>query len=117
MNLELRGIENIGDLDRERVVMRAIQNVDIGDYAVLRCNPAENGVASGNVPGAFWFLDKTINKGDLVVLYSKSGVSSAKTGLHRVTYFYYWGKSQSQWTDHKIALVHTSSWDFWPKPT
>jgi len=118
MNLDLRGIENIGDLERERVVVRATQDVDIGDFAIFKCRKsADGGVASGHVPDAYWFPDRTIKSGDFVVLYTKKGTASEKKGeTGSTTYFYYWGWARSQWSDHIAALVHTAAWDFWPEP-
>jgi hypothetical protein len=116
MKLEIRGVENAGELQRERVVLRAKSDTDIGNYAVFMGRAAEDDGAflSGDVPAVFWFLNKEIKAGDLVILYSKGGTPSSKISESgRTSYFYYWGYSQPQWTKAKaLALVETSSWKF-----
>jgi len=114
MNLELRGVENVGDLERERVVLRATSdNADIGKFAIFKCRPtSDGGVASGHIVSAFWFPDRKIKKGDFVVLYTKEGTSSEKSGTNSTSYFYYWGWKEPQWKNYIAALVGTSNWDF-----
>jgi hypothetical protein len=111
MTVELRSIENAGDLERERVVLRATKDDDIGRFALFRCHTTTKGkVASGSIPAAYWFPDQKIKKGDFVVLYSKSGVNSEKKGDNGGTsYFYYWGLKSPQWPKYIAALVETGS--------
>jgi hypothetical protein len=114
MNLELRGVENAGDIDRERIVLRANADLDIGKYAIFKCRNTSTGVASGPVPRAYWFADRKIKTGDFVVLYTKEGSTSEKAGEQGTTsYFYYWGLREPQWDDrHTAALINTSNWQF-----
>jgi hypothetical protein len=117
MNLTLVGIENVGDLERERVVLRATAEVDIGRYAIFRCNlTSDKGVAAGHVPSAYWFPDRKLKQGDFVVLYSKMGTSSEKTGNGSTSYFFYWGWKSAQWPGHRAALVNTATWQYSPPP-
>jgi hypothetical protein len=116
MNLELKGVENVGDIERERVILRALADkTDIGDYAIFKCRTTSDGVpASGHVAAAYWFPDRVIKSGDFVVLYTKRGAASEKTGeTGHTSYFFYWGHETPQWSSKFIAaLVHTSDWDF-----
>lgn len=115
MNLEIISIEGSGDLERERVVCRATKDADVGNYAVFMGRAAEDDgrFLSGAVPSAFWFADKEIKAGDLVVLYTKRGKTSSKTNEKgRTSYFYYWGKDTPQWSENTVAaLVETSDWE------
>ena len=113
MNLELRGVENVGDINRERVILRATKDADIGRFAIFKCRTTtDDAVASGYIPAAYWFPDKKIKAGDLVVLYTKEGTRSEKTGEAGNTYFYYWGRTEPQWKGHIAALVSTSTWEY-----
>jgi hypothetical protein len=114
MNVEIRGIENVGDLSKERVVLRATSDADIGKFAIFKCRPTSSGVASGLVSRAYWFPDKVIKSGDFVVLYTKEGTSSEKSNEQgtQKTYFYYWGSAQPQWKDHVAALISTPTYAF-----
>lgn len=109
MTFELRGVENIGDLERERVVLRATSEADIGDYAVFRCRASgDEKVLSGNVPAAYWFVDRKVKSGDFVVLYSKTGETGEKTNENgNTSYFFYWGYSKPQWSGFIAVLVET----------
>ena len=112
MSFEIRGVENIGDLERERVVLRAKTETPIGHYAVFRCNPSDDGrVLSGDIPSAYWFEDKTVKSGDFVVLYTKGGQSSEKVNSGNTSHFFYWGKSAAQWDGFLAVVVETGgSW-------
>ena len=80
MTLRLLSIEGSGDIERERVVLRATAEVDIGRYAIFNANKSERGEPySGNIPYTYWFPFKHIKDGDLVVLYTKEGTKSEKT--------------------------------------
>jgi hypothetical protein len=68
MNVSLESIENAGDYERERVVLRATRDVDIGDYAVFMARSLGHGVQSGPLE-AFWFPDQRVKPGDFIVLY------------------------------------------------
>ncbi|MEZ5901662.1 MAG: hypothetical protein R3D51_19455 [Hyphomicrobiaceae bacterium] len=114
MNLELQGVEDTGNIERERVVMKATKDVDIGGFAIFKGRKtSDNGVASGPVPAAFWLPDKKIKAGDFVVLYTKSGTTSEKVGTSGATsYFFYWGYKEPQWKGQMAVLVRTTSWEF-----
>ena len=115
MNLEITGVQNAGDLERERVVLRASDDLDIGRYAVfMGKSGADGNVLSGHVPAAYWFPNKKIKSGDFVVLYSKQGTTSSKTNDEgRTSYFYYWGWKQPKWVPGTTAaLVETSTWTY-----
>lgn len=114
MKLSLIGVENIGEIDRERVVMRATEDADAGHYAIFRCRLAPNGkAAAGYVPGAFWFPERALKVGDFVILYSKNGVSSSKTGNEgNTSYFFYWGQTTTQWPGYIATLVETPAWKY-----
>lgn len=114
MMLKVTGIADRGDRVKERVVMRAMIDTDVGDYAVFRSKLLEEGAVSSDTTDAFWFPDKFVNAKDLVVLYTKAGTASErvlKSG--RTVHFYYWGKSAALWagSDHVPVLVHASNWE------
>jgi hypothetical protein len=113
MNLELKGVRDVGDLNRERVVLRATQDADIGRFAIFKCRTtSDDGVAAGYIPAAYWFPDKKVKSGDWVVLYTKEGTRSEKAGDNGNTYFYYWGRKDPQWNGYIAALVSTSTWEY-----
>lgn len=113
MTLVLQSVVNVGELERERVVIRATADVEIGHYAVFCCNAADDGLPlAGNVVHAFWLEDKKIKSGDFVVIYSKRGRDSEKTSENGATsHFYYWELDEPLWNKDTVPiLLLISSW-------
>jgi hypothetical protein len=114
MKLEFSRVESPGDPERERIVFRAAEDVDIGRFAVFQCEGRDNGqVASGPIASAYWFADKKIASGDFVVLYSKNGTTSEKTEQAITSHFFYWRSSKPLWVGRYVpVLINTASWEF-----
>ena len=115
MSLKLVGVENPGDLDNERVVLRALADVNIGKYILLRARTSpDNKVFSGAIPAAYWFETITIRMNDFVVLYSKVGTRSQKVGNDGITsYFFYWGFTSPAWTpEFKPTVIQAATWEW-----
>lgn len=106
MTAEITGIRDAGDLQRERLILRAKSDTDIGNSIVL-CAPADGeNVYPNAMEVAFWFPDKAVKKGDIIVLYTKEGEEKFKCNKNRTTsYFYYWGLSSPLWKKSKNAVV------------
>jgi len=101
-------------MQRERIILKAREATDLGSYAVFAARPSEESVASGDVPYVFWFPDRELKAGDLVVLYTKSGSPSEKKNEGgATTYFYYWGLDKPIWADsaYRAVLVNTPLWE------
>jgi hypothetical protein len=112
MNLQLR-IVDAGNLEKERVVLTAVTDDDVGQYAVFCCEATEDGkIYSGDIPKVYWFPSQKMKKGDLVVLYTKEGVDSEKKNKSGTTStFYYWQLDRPLWQPgFRPVLVHTSNW-------
>jgi hypothetical protein len=120
MNFTITEIANAGILDRERVVIKAINSADVGDYALFRTlSTAKNRISEGNVPNTYWFPDVDVKAGDTIVLYTKKGISSRKsTPSGSTSYFFYWGFETPFWNDtkHLPVLVHTATWKRYNPP-
>ena len=93
--------------------MRVRQDVDIGDFMLVRTGFEGDTVTTG-VSNAFWFPDKRLRAGDLVVVYSKEGRSHARprddgTKAH----FFYWDQSSPLWASEDVApvLLYAPQWD------
>jgi hypothetical protein len=113
MNLKVIGVEGVGDLEKERVVLQASENTDIGKFALFAANRSnEDQPFSGDIPDTYWFPFKEVKSGDFVVVYTKKGVRGEKTSdSGRTSYFYYWGYDKSKWGSNRIAvLVNTATW-------
>ena len=116
MTLRFIRIQNPGDLEKERAVLRASTEIDIGRYTLFSCYAEENIPLSGPILKGFWFEDKIIKSGDLVVVYSKNGSAGEKVGRTGATsYFYYWESDEPIWTSGTIpVLLLSAGWDYGP---
>ena len=114
MILNIVSIADRGDHEKERIVMRATADTDVGEFAVFRAHLLEDGAVSSDVSDVFWFPDKSIKSRNLVVLYTKKGAASERVVQSgRTVHFYYWGKSHALWSGshHAPVLVYASAWD------
>ncbi len=113
MKLELRSIVAPGDLAKERLTLRALQDLDVGDYVV-----AQSGYADDSPTTTFfhtiWFPYNPVQKGDLVVVYTKEGTNRERV-LDRgnKAHFFYLDLNEAIWDDPtKGALVlYAPTWE------
>ena len=113
MNVEIRYIADAGVASKERLVLRVLRADDIGSYVVFDTTFTSQGDVSNKVRHSFWFPDKNVRKGDLVVLYTKSGLASEnKNQDGSTTHFFHWCLDKTVWnTDGDCAvLVHVDNW-------
>jgi hypothetical protein len=115
MIVKVTDIASSGNLEKERVIIKATAAGDIGRILLLRVKAAKDDGAplSGDIPDAFWFPDHKIDAGDLVVLYTKKGNRSSKpVEGGATTHFFYWGKASPIWDEsgYRLALVSSNGW-------
>jgi len=112
MKLKITAIRERGDLNKERLVMKAEAGTDIGQYVLLRVDTAQ-GKPTTAVRNAYWFPDKAINPGDFIVVYSKEGKSSEKAFRDVVSHFFYWGSKTPLWQEADVGatVLHAPDWE------
>ena len=110
--VQIQYVSGRGDLSRERLVMRVRQDVDIGDFMLVRTGFEDDEVTT-DVSNAFWFPYKRLRGGDMVVVYSKRGTDKQKQldDGHKA-YFFYWHQDSSLWDDEHVApvLLYAPQW-------
>jgi hypothetical protein len=116
MNLEISSFAEVGDLLKERIVLKALTNLDVGDYALFQSGtgPNRDEPLSGRKT-AYWFPDEEVKAGDLVVLYTKKGTKSTKPlNGGRTAYFFYWGLNEALWAskDSGAVVLEIAAWQF-----
>jgi len=114
MKLELRSIAAPGDLGKERLVLKALADTDVGEYAVLWSGIGSSGGPTSGRKRAYWFPDVDVKVGDSVVLYTKKGNRSKKTLDGGTTaHFFYWGSENPLWDEnHYAVLLFVSDWEY-----
>ncbi|BAQ75129.1 putative uncharacterized protein [Pseudomonas sp. Os17] len=114
MKLEIDRIPEAGNLEKERVVMKANEEVDIGKYVLMRSKKGKSGNPQSGSKSAYWLPDLTVKAGDLVVVYSKKGKSSKKTLEDgRIVHFYYWQFNKAIWdkeSNNTAVLLNVREW-------
>ncbi len=108
IRLALKSITSPGDLSRERIVLRAIEDCDIGAYAIFatRRGSTVKTIEAGPIANCFWLPDKQVHKDDLIVLYTKEGAASVKQNPSGATsHFFYWDLRTAVWRDDRVAVL------------
>lgn len=106
MSLEVRNILNANEWDKERVVLKVESDLDIGDWVLLAANRYSTGGPASGAALAYWFPDKRLKAGDLVVVYTKGGRNSEKAlATGNTSHFFYWGKTEPCWNDYTVPVV------------
>jgi hypothetical protein len=114
MTLEITNIRDSGIAKSERLVMKATTNLDVGEYAVFATG-YRDGTPLAQDSLAYWFPDKKVAKGDLVVLYTRAGVLSEKVNASGSTsHFFYWDHADALWKSGETAAVvaKIAGWSF-----
>lgn len=113
MNLKLKSVADKGDSKKERLIIRVLNDADLGEYILLRTGLTDGDVNIG-VANTFWFPDKAISAGDLVVVYSRAGnTKERKAESGRTIHFFYWDQPNAIWQDREIGVVlaHAPVWE------
>lgn len=112
MKLELRSIVSAGEIANERLSLRALDDLDVGDYLVAQSGYVDDSPTT-TFYHTFWFPFKIIQKGDLVVVYTKVGNTTERV-LDRgnKAHFYYLDLSTPIWTrpDRGAVLLFAPTW-------
>lgn len=115
MNINIRKVLGNGDLENERVILDVIQNDLLGIYLVLKSKELNESTVNSRTEGTYWFPDKDVKQGDLVVLYTKKGVNTEKRNEDgTTTYFFYWNMDGTLWNNPEDAVIlsRLESWSY-----
>ena len=115
MKIKIRDLIDAGIPNQERIVIDVLENTDIGQYALSSVRVSAKPDGYFTVPNSFyWFPDGPVKKGDVVVLYTKSGARSTTNNQDRSTsHFYYWGNPNTIFTDQPtIPVLLEMTWSF-----
>jgi len=112
MRIQIKGIRDADDVTRERLVLQVTEPTDIGRYLVGRSEAVGENQVSNDLRQIFWFPDKPVRPGDLVILYSKVGTANEKNNARGSTsHFFYWGKIAAVWDEVSAAvLIRAADW-------
>jgi hypothetical protein len=113
MKAKITTIADPGHISKERVVIKVSGDLDIGSFAIMEAGVRGGEITTGIVD-VYWFPDKEVAAGDIVVLYTKNGTpneKALKSGGR--AHFFYWGAVDvSKWQGKDVApvLVEIAEW-------
>lgn len=112
MKIAIRGVVEPGNLEKERLVLRAEVDTDVGRFLVARNAYVAEGSVSDEIKNAFWLPDQSVEAGNLVVLYTKSGENRIRVNKDESkTHFLYLGLEQPIWSsDDATVLIEIATW-------
>lgn len=113
MKILINYVKDAGDLSNERVVLKVLDNINIGNYLIAETTYVAEGEVSEELRYVFWLPDKQVSKGDLVVVYTKEGNNKArKNKSGNKTHFFYWGLDRTVWKkeDDAVTLFLIENW-------
>jgi len=113
MKLKISSFADAGNFPKERLVLRADADLELGEYAVFCSALSSNNKVTSGRKTAFWFPDGPIKKGDLVVLYTKKGTERTKEiSDGKTAHFHYWNDDRAMWgsTGNAAVVLKVSEW-------
>ena len=106
MNIEIDNIKDSGNFDKERTLFKVTQVCNLGKYLIAKSQELTDDSFSSKLQDIYWFPDQDLKIGDLVVLYTKTGVNgNIKNDDCSNTYFYYWGLNSPLSDINKSCVV------------
>lgn len=119
--LEIIGIRDPGSLDKERLLLRALETVKLSSYAIINVKSSGDKMTILN-DKIFWFGGtQIVNTGEFIRLYSKKGTyekfESTYGDKPAVYHDFYWGQTEPVWDGKKsdgatIFKIDTWTTDF-----
>jgi hypothetical protein len=113
MKLTVTKISDPGVLEKERVVMKATADEQVGAYLIFKTKELGDNMVSNKPTKTFWFPDKEVKAGDYVVLYTKPGQDkSTQNEGGGSSHFFYWNLKEPLWPDknYSAVLMHADKW-------
>jgi hypothetical protein len=113
MDIEIVGIKEKGNLDKERIVLKALSDLELGFVMVFLTVGIKGKSFTSTPESVFWFPDKQVSKGDLIVLYTKKGKNTEhKNAGGNTSHFFYMNIDKHYFdTPDKIAvLIEANGW-------
>jgi hypothetical protein len=117
MKVNIISIHNRGNYEKEHVLMRVLDDCDIGRYMLADSTYTPKGQVSNKVRHTFWIPDKEVKKGDLVSVWTRSGNdTTTKNDNGDIIHRFYWDLKSSVWNDDGdcAVLFEMNTWQFFP---
>lgn len=107
MKIKIHSIDGKGDLEREVVWIKVVQDVsDLTYYMVCDTTYTDDNHISNELRHVYWFPKKAVQAEDWIALRTKEGKNgAAKNNSGTSTYTFYWNLSRTIWNKSGDAAV------------
>lgn len=114
MKIKLVEIKDPGNKDKERVILKVLNDTDLGGYMLAVSLEEVDQSISTNLKNVMWMEDQPLKAGDLVVVYTKEGNNGKIANTDGSTsYFYYWSLTKPiGLTKDAGVLLYEVDWSF-----
>lgn len=107
MHLQILKIKDSGDLENERVILRATKQCDIRWYMLFDNTYDAQGNLSNLWRHMYLFPPLQLNEGDFIWLYTKAGENTSRGNTsNTTTHLLHWGFEETIWNrDDDVAYL------------
>jgi len=106
MKLKILSVNEKGDASKEYVWLEVLEDCDVGRYAIADSTYVSEGKISNKLRHFFWFPDKTVKKGNRIVVRTGTGTDDEyTTDTGKKVHRFYWGLKSAVWNDDGDAAV------------
>lgn len=107
MSFQILKVKDRGDLDKERVILKANKDCEISWYILFDNTYNDDGTISNLWRHMYIFPQITIKQGDFVWLYTRRGQNINRgNNSGTSTYLLYWGLDETIWNhDEDVAYL------------
>lgn len=115
MTFQILKVKDAGDLENERVVLKANKDCEISWYILFDNTYDEDGNMSNLLRHMYIFPDIQIKAGDYVWLYTKKGEDTNRGNkANTTTHLLFWGLDETIWNDkgdtaHLVKYIDSQS--------
>ena len=113
MELVITGFGDKGNLQNERIGLKALKECDLKYYQLFKTKFTENNFYNRS-SAVFWFAPRIVKAGDKIIVYTKVGADNIVINPDGTTnYFLYWGLSEPIFDapDKGVVLAELVSWE------
>ncbi|MRS89143.1 hypothetical protein GJV04_03690 [Enterobacteriaceae bacterium RIT714] len=113
MKFKINGLREPGNLEKERAVIEILEDGNVGTLIVASTRQQGEGSVSSEIKNSYWIPDQDVQKGDLIIIYTKAGKKNNRvTPTNSTSYFFYIGLEAPQYNeaDETVVVFDISDW-------
>ncbi|MDY4374014.1 hypothetical protein [Pectobacterium carotovorum] len=114
MKFKINWLKEPGNIEKERVVIEILEDGNAGDLIVTSTVQQGENEISSKIKNPYWIPDQDVEKGDLIIIYTKKGRKSNRTNSdNSSSYFFYIGMDEPLYNEsNETAVVFDiSDWE------